>query len=114
MTFSKEKEKLMHRVLEYIEDVVRSKKEIIILDDEDEEFHQKVYDMPNIVTTDKHGVMYVPYSIIKLTHDSEKPYGVVLHGYESGEAGTEKDFELGELDSDNLCMLADLIFEKYA
>jgi hypothetical protein len=115
MTFSEEKEKFINRVIEFVEDAVRSKKEIVLLNTEDEDFHENVFDMPGITDTDKHGYFHEPYQIIKLAQDEEKSYGLKVIGYGTGEGnhGKEKEFQLGELDSDALCLLADLINKKY-
>lgn len=112
MTFTQEKEQLINRAIQFIQNAVKDKKEIVLLDEESETFQEGIFEMPGVDWTDKHGIFLETYNIIKVEADDEEmTYGVKLIGYGMGEAinGNEKTFELGYLNSDALCLLADLI-----
>lgn len=115
-TFSQEKEQFINRVIQFIQEAVKDKKEIVLLDEESETFQEDIFEMPGIDWTDKRGIFLESYNIIKAEADETQTYGVKLIGYGMGEAinGEEKTFELGHLNSDALCLLADLIQKKYS
>jgi len=96
----------------FIKDTLKKKKKIVLLDSAtaDEGDFFEFFDLPIAVKFDKYN-MYSEYAILSI---EKKGRNVILHTLGRGDAEGELDFYLRELETENMCHLADVIETRLA
>lgn len=105
--YSKELNDTVHKATEFIKKIVAEKGKIVLLEEDQDDFADQLYEVPFVTYVGKHGD-YREYAILALEHTHQ---GVKVLGYEKGEGGDTDRFMLEEVYASEMVWLADYLQE---
>lgn len=108
MTHLDQLTQIRDNALNYIKSVLRFRGTNYELTDPtnyEEDLTDEIYQLPRGFSITKHG-HYVEYAIVIINIENDE---LSFHGIEIGEMGDEMTFTDGDLDTDTICVIADLV-----